>query len=284
MKHFIRISFLLVLILNQQAFSQQKDSIAPITKNRLLTQRFVLNLGLFVSSKTVKVGIDGSDEDLSADYENDFDYNEYESTLSVDFYYRFSKNKKWSVAFEYFGVKTSNQQVLESEIEWDDTIYPVGAEVEAGFDFNLYRVFFGRTISRGDKHELIGGLGIHAINIRAYLQGIAYLGDDDIELDLVFKPVSIIAPVPNVGVKYIYAPNSKWTLGARVDWFSLNTGTYNGYLWNIAPSVTYTPFKHAGLGVSYRYFNTSLEIDENAWHGNIDFLYHGPLFYLTINF
>ena len=173
MKQFFVISILLVLALNQQALSQQKDSIS-ITKNRLLTKRFVITTGLFVSSKSVKIGVDGNYENEIIDFGNSL--RQQEPSLVLNFLYRFSKNKKWSVAAEYFAVKSSQESILEIPLYWGNIEYPAGTKLGLGFGFRLYRLLFGRVISRREKHELIGGLGIHVIDIDAYTQALAYTG------------------------------------------------------------------------------------------------------------
>ena len=104
---------------------------------------------------------------------------------------------------------------LNGEIQYT----PVGVQLDAGFGFQMYGLFVGRVISKGDKHELLGGLGIHTLDIGTFIQTKAYLGDSDFELDTDRKRANAIAPIPGLGLRYLYAPHIRWSLSARVDFF-----------------------------------------------------------------
>ncbi len=197
--------------------------------------------------------------------------------------WRFSKSKKWSLAVEYFGVKSNHSFSLEKEIEWEDAIYPVGVDIDAGFRINMYRIFFGRTISKGNQHELGGGLGVHAMDIRTFVEGEAFIGNNVVPTNE-RKSVSVVAPVPNIGIWYYYTPSLKWALTARVDWFSITVGEYGGSLWNLAPGVKYQISKHIGVGLNYRYIKTTLNIDKADWNGEVNLIFQGPLFTISGNF
>jgi hypothetical protein len=283
MKQFFGITILLVLAFNQQAFSQQKDSIS-IAENRLLTKRFVITTGLFVSSKSVKIGVDGNYENEIIDFGDSL--SQQEPTFVLNFLYRFSNSKKWSVSAEYFAVKSSKESILENPLHWENIEYPSGTKLGLGFGFRLYRLLFGRVISRGEKHELIGGLGVHAMDIYAYTQALAYTGTSGFDVSNDFKKntVSSIASVPNIGFRYLYAPSKKWSLQARADYFSLNTSDYGGHLWNLGASANYQLFNNVGIGLSYKIFNTKLKISEELWNGSVNLLYHGPLIFVSVNF
>lgn len=287
MKQFYVFTFILVLLFSTNLFSQKKDSL-NFTKNNLLTERFVFSAGVFVPSKSIKIGVDGSSPNNIIDLGKSLNVDHREGTLTLNLFWRFSKSKNWSVALEYFSTKNSKESILEKEINWGDITIPVGVKMDAGFELNLYRLFFGRVITKGEKYELIGGVGIHAMGIDSYVQALANVGELDLDKDISLNydkhPVNLIAPVPNIGIKFLYTPTEKWGIGARIDWFSLNTSEFGGYLWNLGPSVSYQVFDFAGIGVSYRYFNTSLDIYKRVWTGSADLEFHGPLFFASFNF
>lgn len=279
--------FLILLLSFSTLFAQNKDSIVS-SKNELLTKRFIISAGIFVPSKITKVGVDNDTPNRIIDFEKSLGFDNQEAIFTFNFFWRFSKNKKWSATFEYFQANSSNQDFISSEVNWGDVTYPAGTELKGAFNFALYRVFFGRVISRGLKHELIGGIGLHALDFDTYLQGITYLDNLNVQpkddYDYEKHNVGLIAPVPNIGFKYVYTPFKKWGIIGRVDWFSLNTSYYSGYLWNISASASYQLFKNFTVGGSYRYFNTVLDIKKRLWTGKVDLLYHGPVAFVTYNF
>lgn len=286
MKFYSSFLFLFFLCFSS-GYSQHTDSIVS-PKNELLTKRFILSAGLFVPSKTTKVGVDGDTPSRIIDFGKSLGFDSHEAIFTFNFFWRFSRNKKWSATLEYFQTNSSNQGFISSEVNWGDVTYPVGTEVKGAFNFALYRVFFARVISRGLKHELIGGIGLHALDFDSYLQGITYLDNSNVQpkddYDYDKHNVGFIAPVPNIGFKYVYTPSKKWGIIGEIDWFSLNTSEYSGYLWNVSASVNYQLFKSFTVGGSYRYFNTVLDIKKRLWTGKVDLLYHGPVAFVTYNF
>jgi len=250
-------------------------------KHRLLTDKFYFKVGLLSSFKQYKIGANGSSEDDLIDFSNTFDFNEEnEFTLFLSFYWRFAR--MWSVSAEYFGVKDTNSVTLEEDIVWDDVVYNTGADVNTGFGVRMYRILIGRTITKGVKHEFGAGLGVHALDIDSFIEGIVIT--DKLESNFERRSVSAVAPLPNIGVWYFYAPNAKWMFTARVDWFGITVGDYSGNLWNLGPSANYQFHKNIGVGLNYGYFDVDLIVDKTDWDGRVIFVYHGPVFTVNANF
>lgn len=261
-------------------YGQNKDT----TKNSILTDRFLISAGIFNPLKEVKVSAEGSvstaefiDEDL--DFDEGFKLNDFETTLTLDFMWRFSKSQKWSLRAEYFNISNTEKAVLTEDVEWNDLIFKEGTSVKGGFGIALYKIFIGRVISRGDKHELGGGLGVHALNVSAFIEGNAQVNEDDFNFER--SEVSVVAPLPNIGFWYFYAPTEKWSFIGKLDWFGINIGDFGGSLWNISPGVNYKVFKNLGLGLSYKFFRVDVDVDKEDWKGNFNMSFSGPAF--TIN-
>ena len=168
-----------------------------VKKNPILTNTFIFNVGAFVPSKTFRLGVDGDTPNNIIDFNKAFDLNNRQTTLELNFIWRFTKNKKWNLSIEYFSVKTSGEKSLDDEIEWGDVTYPVGVDVKAGFELNLYRIFVGRVITSGVRHEFGGGLGIHAMDFSTFIEGQAYAGD--IATSFHRESINAMIPVPNIG-------------------------------------------------------------------------------------
>ncbi len=267
----------------QGIFSQELDT-TFVKKHPLLENRYLLSAGFFVNLKSVKVEVNGSLPSNPIDFGETLGMNRRENTFAFGFDWRFSKELNWNVSLEYFRIFNTQTATLEDQIKWSNTIYPVGVILDSGLQVDLYRIFFGRVISRGEKHELSGGLGIHTMNISSFIQARAYLGDLDYVLDPGKKRVTVLAPVPNIGIKYLYAPNVKWAISARAEWFSLAIGEYSGRLWNLEPAVSFQLNKTFNIGLGYKYFKAKVGVFKNVWEGGSDLLYQGPLFSLRGTF
>ena len=266
--------------------AQNVDSISTKTsdfkKHPLLSDQIILNVGLFFPSKTFKIRADGSSPNEAVEFNKAFGYNSDETTFGFNFLWRFNKNNKWNLGIEYFGVKSNETRSIDKERGWRDVTFPAGVEVNSEINLNLYRVFFGRVISRGNKHELGGGLGIHAMDISGSLEGQAYINESTTTFastNFEKRKVEVIAPLPNIGFWYYFAPTEKLIFSLRIDWFNAKIDNIVGALWNLAPGIKYQIFDHLGVGLNYRYFSAKIDIENKLWHGDLYYNFEGPFIY-----
>jgi hypothetical protein len=272
---------ILVFSLSSGALFAQADG----DKNPILTDRFLARAALFIPNRSVAVGAEGElnpENSEEIDFGRTFDLEGTENTLNLDFTWRFSKSGNWSVRGQYFRVSAAKEVVLEREIEWEDNTYQAGATVKGGYGLSLYRIFFGRVISTGQKHELGGGLGIHGLNTNAFIEGEAFI--DDASAGFSRESVSVFLPLPNIGVWYIWAPTTKWSFSAEIDWFGIKIGDYSGGLWNLSPGVCFQAFKNIGFRVNYHYLNYYANVTQDRWNGSFDMTFQGPSVGVTANF
>lgn len=258
---------ILIIISVQDSFGQEKESKHPV-----LTSKFHLGLGLYFPTQRVQFEVKAGSEDQGINFDESFDFNDNQITPDVNFEWRFSKN--WKLAAEYFNVNYATSEVLEQDIEAGDFVFNKGSTVEIGYKINLYRVFVGRVISRGLKHELGAGLGLHILDIGPYIEGNVIVNGNDNE----FKraDISATAPLPNIALWYYFAPTEKWAFTAKVDWFGLTVDQYSGSLWDITPSVRYQIIKNLGVAIDYRFFGVNANISEEKWDGGVKLSFSGP--------
>jgi hypothetical protein len=267
-------AFLIILLPFQILISQEEN------KHPILTDKFQIDIGIFYPSKTTKFGADGSAPDEDIDFGKTFGFNDNELTFFSNFDWHFSK--KWKFSVEFFSIRNANRSELEEEIIWQDIVFKKGTFARAGFGFNLYRIYIGRIFSKGSKHEFGGGLGVHALNTSAFIEGNIAINESDFEFER--RSVSALIPLPNIGIWYYYAPNTKLALLARIDWFAITIGEYSGGLLNIAPGIKYQFFRNIGIGLDYRYFNVNARVNQSSWKGKIDLSFKGPLLTIYTNF
>ncbi len=296
MKHFIYI-FISLVLLSNPLFSQEEEKVTQeedestqveekstqdVAKHPLLADKFWIEAGAFFPTKSLKIEASGATPGDEIDFHERFNMSENQITYFLNFEWRW--NKKWKLTAESFSVYNASRATLDSTIVFDDTTFEKGSTVKAGIEFSLIRVFVGRTISSGPKHSLGAGLGVHAMNIGAFVEG--EIKSDNEELDGTFQTrrVSVLVPLPNLGAWYHWAPTEKWAFIARVDWFGINIDQFSGGLWDIAPGVRYQFAEHFGAGVDYRFFLLDASIDNDNWIGSVNINFTGPSVTLNWNF
>lgn len=259
---------MLIIVVNQQIIAQETEE-----KNPILTSKFQLGFGLFIPTQNVKFGVDASSGDQDINFGKTFDFNNSAARPEVSFSWRFSKF--WKLNAEYFNASYAKKLVLEEDIEiGDDYVFNEGSNVKIGYKINLYRIYVGRIISSGMKHELGGGLGFHILNVGPYIEGDVIVNNTDNEFKT--ASTSVTAPLPNIALWYYYAPTNKWSFTANVDWFGITIDKYSGSLWDIIPSVRYQVIKNFAVSLDYRYFKVNAKVKEDSWKGSFDLSFSGP--------
>ncbi|PHS61265.1 MAG: hypothetical protein COB12_12290 [Flavobacterium sp.] len=280
--------FLLIIsnILIAQEINKNDLNSSVEDKHPLLSNKFIFYGGIYSSTKGIKIGVNGASDNEIIDFNEKVDFNNNEYTLFLNFNWRFSR--MWTLSAEYFSVKNGISKTINNNFEWGDQIFNGGAGLKLGLNLSMYRVFIGRTIIKGTKYELGAGLGAHTLDIEAYIEGNAYIDNENTgegaSVDFKRSTVSVIAPLPNIGAWYFYAPNNKWLLSARVDWFGLTVGDYYGGLWDLGAGVNYQFHKHFGIGLKYRYFDFTAKVNKDNWDGKFTMTFQGPLLTINANF
>ena len=267
-----------VVMFSQISYSQENAQ----TKNKILTSKFQIGLGLFIPTQKVKFGIGGSSENQEIEFGESFDFDN--NSIRPQFYFDWRFSDKWKLSAEYFNASYNKKSELEEDIVINDGeyIFKEGSNVKLGYKFNLYRVFVGRVISSGLKHELGGGLGFHITNIGPFIEGNVIVNNNENEFKT--AAVSVTAPLPNIALWYYFAPTEKWSFTARLDWFGITVDEYSGSLWDVGPSARYQFSKNFTVALDYRYFKLNADIDKDKWNGSFDMSFSGPTLSVHANF
>ncbi len=284
--------FIVVILFTNSLLFSQNNNIDKNLKSDtgiqhpLLSSKFIFYAGVYSSTKGIRIGVNGSTENEIIDFSEKTDFNDNEITLFLNFNWRFAR--MWTLSSEYFRVKNGISRSIDENFEWGDQIFNAGAGVKLGLNLSMYRVMVGRTITKGQKYEFGVGLGAHTLDIKTYIEGEAYINNEDTGegADVSFErsSVNIVAPLPNIGTWFFYAPHNKWLLAARVDWFALSVGEYSGNMWNLGAGVNYQFHKNIGVGLKYRYFDFSAKVDKSKWNGSFSMNFQGPLLTINANF
>ena len=244
-----------------------------------LTEKFSLDLGVFFPERRVTMSIDGpviaAGEDI--DFEESFGLKKSDNIFSLNFGWRFGE--KWQLSAQYFASSGEWRKVLQEDVEWNDIIFGQGTGVVAGQEFQLIRTFFARKFRSSEKQEFGLGLGIHWLEIGAFIEGNAVV--NGVPAGFRRESVSAKAPLPNIGAWYTYSFSPKWAFRARLDWLSAKIDEYDGTLINAAVGLNYQLFEHAGFGLSYNLFDLDLNINKRGWHGNVNTSYEGAFVHMS---
>ena len=271
---------LAVVLMPALVQGQDVNQIHPYFSNK-----FFASVGMFLPNQNTSLGLEASvDPSISQpvqyetiDFSQTFGYRDSDETFSAEIGWRFGK--KWQLRGQYFRVDSSVRASLEEDVEWGDVVFNEGTFVGAGSDYQITRLFFGRTFKSTDSIELGFGLGVHALDISAYINGNATI--DGVDVGYRQERASIVQPLPNFGAWYMHAFSEKWAGTIRIDWLSASVGDYDGYIVNSALNVGYALTDHFGIGLAYNFFEINLKVDDPDWTGRIVSRFDGPYLSLT---
>ncbi len=243
-----------------------------------LTETFTLDLGVYFPDRKLRIGVDspaGGPND-AIDFQNGFGHQRSDDVFSLNFGWRFGE--KWQLGIQYFESSGVDEAVLEEDVEWDDLVFGQGSSVVTGQNFTLARVFFARNFATREHHDFGVGAGFHWLELGASIDGNITGGGGDTFRS---ESVSASAPLPNIGVWYVYSISPSWALKGRFDWMSANVGDYDGSLINTSLGVNYQMFENAGIGLSFNLFDLDVGVRNSGWKGRWNTSYEGLYAYVS---
>ena len=245
----------------------------------LLTEKFSIDLGAFFPQRTLTMSVDGPINSAAGDidFEETIGLKKSDDVFSLNFGWRFGE--KWMLGTQYFKSSGETGKFLQEDVEWNDITFGQGTGIVAGQEFQLIRTFFAREFKSSDKQEFGLGLGIHWLEIGAWIEGNAIINGAPAGFRR--ESVSAAAPLPNIGAFYLYSFSPKWVFRARLDWLSAKVGEYDGTLTNAAVGLNYQMFEHAGFGLSYNLFDLDMNVNKDGWHGNVNTRYEGAFVHVS---
>ncbi len=255
--------------------SRAADSGVP--NNPALSDRFFIGLGAYLPTSSTTAQLNPSTGGVGASFN-------FERALGLEdqkevpaLMARIRLGERWRIEAEYFELNRRGNRTLDQEISWGDQTYPVGATVDSRLDFADARVSAGYSFFKRQDKEVGVALGFHVARYDASLSGTVLSTPRS-------QGAAMTAPLPVLSVFGTFALTDHWSIGARLDRFSLRYDGYDGGITSTALDLLYQPFRHVGFGVGYRSLFLELEATKSSWNGRIDQSYQGPTAYVTASF
>ena len=248
----------------------------------VLSDNFIFTAGAFRSDNTFKISAEGTgDIGDNIDFGNSVGVKKSNTLAFVQLRWKFGRERKWSLSGQYFANDASGDATLKEDVDWQNIKFREGTFVEGGVKFEVIRLFLGRSFVKNEQHDFGAGLGIHNLDLSAFIGGEIMINDVTTGYQRGNAGTSRI--LPNLGTWYNFSPASRWLLHGRVDWISAEIGKYDGTLWNTNVGVNFQAWRHVGFDLSYQYFNLDLTVDKSDWRGGADMTYSGPVISVTVN-
>lgn len=246
-------------------------------------ERFKLDIGAFIIDVGSGAALTFSEADggQKIDFEKDLGLTSSKSVFRVDGYWRFAPRHRLNLA--YYAFNRSAEKTLETEIEWEDDIFPIGTDVFTEIEWELIPVSYAYSFYKDRKWEVAGSAGIHWISMRARIRSETTLGSPG-SVIRVSEESSTSGPLPMLGISVDYQPARQWLVGGKIQYFNTDYEEYDGSIFDAGVYAEYLINRNWSVGVGYNYFYIHVDVDEEDWDGNLEFEYSGIQAYASYRF
>jgi hypothetical protein len=250
---------------------------SPVGKDK-----FKLSVGGFFPAIDSQIKIDSKEfgEGTEIDLESDLGFNENVNLGKIEGYWRFAP--KHRLYLGYYGFDRDSLHTIEEEIEWDDKVFVVDAELYSEWAVDFIYGTYAYSFFQGEKWEISGSLGLYYLDTVLTVRGEARLenGEGEVAAE-VTEEAGLDLPIPLFGLKAEYYITPKWHAAFGVSYFTISIGEWDGSLFDFSANLEYLFHKNFGIGAGYLYFEADVERDRETRVSHLDYKYSGVQIYGT---
>lgn len=173
--------------------------------------------------------------------------------------FNFGSRKRSYVRMGYFGFFRNASKTLETEIEIDDSVYPVGTELDSKYNVQIIRGMYDYAFFKDERIMLAVSAGVYVLPMDFSI------GTDHI----INESAKVIAPLPVLGFRNTFFITPKVILKQNIEVLYVKTASIKGLISDLNMWLEYNPFKHFGFGLGFNTFRFNFSAYESI--GNTDF-------------
>jgi hypothetical protein len=244
-----------------------------------LSSKFQIGLGVFAAQNSVEIGAAFPDEDL----QDSVDGSDEQTNTMLNFRWRYTEN--WSFQANLWNNDLEARDSLTQDFPFEEVVFKEGTGVGLGLDTTIARLFWGRSFYRKPSTDWGVGLGLHWMEIDAFVEGqISVVGPNGGSVSEFHREnASVTAPLPNLGIWYMHSWSPKWAVTARLDWLDITFEEYSGRMIDASVGVNYQMTDHFGVSLAANVFDLDVAVDADDWNGGVETIQYGPRLNLTWN-
>jgi hypothetical protein len=217
---------------------------------------------------------------VTVNFEQDLDLSGREGTSYLTLGMRLGD--RWRLQLEYYRINRDGTKVLDQQIDWGDTSFPVDGTLETKLDSTVYRLTGGYSFYKEPNAEAGIGFGFHVTDFKTQLSGQGTGASAGFGFQREIHHT--LVPLPTLGLYGTYVFAEKFAVRGRVDYLSLRVDQYNGSLVNWQAGIDWRFAKIWVAGVGYRYVDYKLDSENADFVGHVQYRFQGPTIYLNAQF
>lgn len=184
------------------------------------------------------------------------------------------------IHFDCFDLSRSASKRIGRDIEFGDTVYPIGSDVDTRFGLQMFDLTYGYSFLQDDRMDLAVTFGIHGLRTHIRLDA-ANLGME--ESERFFLPV----PLPGLRMDFALTP-SLW-LRQKIELLWLGADSFAGLVTDFSINLEYAFIEHVAVGIGYNALRMKLRMEDQDFpavdfQGSFDFDFAGLQLYVSYFF
>lgn len=198
--------------------------------------------------------------------------------------YRPGESRRNQVEFSYAGYHRDGSATLTREIEIDGVTYPVGANVETVFNFDIISATYSYAIVQNKQARVALGLGFYVMPLKYDLNIQSTSGNTFVE------GADTTLPLPVIALRGEFEIVRTLFLNTSIDGMYAEISDFRGAIVDFNVGLEYRPWKRFGFGAGYNFFYGGLEGKGESDYPGVDFVgsvtirYSGLLLYGKVCF
>jgi hypothetical protein len=159
--------------------------------------------------------------------------------------YRPGETRRNQLDFTYAAYNRSGSGILTEDFVVNGVTYPVGAQINTTFNFDIIRGTYSYAVLQDDRMRLALGGGLYVVPLHYSFSGQTTGGSTSAEGDY------LTIPLPAFSYRGDFALTPKLFLTTAIDGMYLKISNFQGSILDVSTGLEYRPWKHFGLGMQY---------------------------------
>ena len=199
-------------------------------------------------------------------------------------FYRPGESRRNQLDFSYAGYDRDGSATLTEDVVIDGVTYPVGAQVDTVFNFDIIRGNYSYAFWQSERMRIAVGLGIYVVPLEYSVDIETSGGNTKVE------GANTILPLPTIALRGEFQLIPKLFLNAAADCMYLELDDFKGAVLDLNVGLEYRPWKHVGVGLAYNFMGVQVEGENESdypgvdFTGSVDVRFSGLLFYGKLSF
>jgi len=255
-------------------------------RRRGMGEKFFVGIGMFQVNfdTSASKNFPGGAPNPRFDLEDVLGLNDEELEGRLHGYWRFAPKHRLTFGYMLLG-RNSAETILDDEFEWDDTTWPVGAELSSLFDTEVLELGYNYSFIRKPKHEWGLDIGLSMFKFSYALAGMGFveLPDGSQVSGFFVEEDEFWTPVPSLGVHFTYSITPKWIMRSSAKLLAYSADSLKIRHIDARAVFEFYPWRHVGFGAGFSLIEF-LYVDKGDDELRIDYGFGGWTAYVGIVF